>query len=162
MSRPHGRARVSSRNPEAFAVCDRCGVIYNHTDLHWQHDWAGISLINKRMLVCNRCTDEPQQQMRTIILPADPVPVQNPRSFNYLKANTDYRTTSGQDTVDFFTGIPIPGQTIRVTSDNDPRVTIQTGSAAGSLNNEPGTVQPGTNPADIGLPRDNTTIPKVE
>lgn len=162
MSSPHGRARVSSRNPEAFAVCDRCGMIYNHTDLHWQFDWAGTVLINKRVLVCNRCTDVPQQQLRTIILPADPVPVQNPRPFNYLQANTNYRSTSGQDTVDFWTGIPKPGTNIRVTDDENPRVMNQTGAAEGSLNNEPGTIQPGTDPADIGLPSDNNTIPKVE
>lgn len=160
--RAHGRARVSARNPEAFATCDRCGVIYNHVDLHWQYDFAGASMVNKRLLVCNRCMDRPQQQLRAMILPPDPLPIANPRVFNYAQADSNFRTTSGQDTVDFWTGIPKPGGNIRVLEDDNPRVIQQTGAPDGSLNNEPGTEHPGTDPADIGLPRDNDTIPKVK
>lgn len=76
-----GRARVSARRPQAQAVCDRCGMWYNHVDLVWQYDWAGSSLVNKRILVCKRtCLDKPQQQLRAIIIPADPVPIKNPRT----------------------------------------------------------------------------------
>lgn len=76
-----GRARTSATNPHAFAVCDRCGMWYNHNRLVWQHDWAGTSLINKRILVCTySCLDKPQQQLRAIIIPADPLPVYNPRT----------------------------------------------------------------------------------
>ena len=75
-----GRARVSSTRPQAQAVCDRDGLWYNRVDLRWQYDWAGTSLINKRILVCKRCLDRPQQQLRAIIIPADPVPIQNPRT----------------------------------------------------------------------------------
>lgn len=76
-----GRARVSSTRPQAQAVCDRCGLWYSHVDLRWQYDWAGTSLINKRILVCARtCLDKPQQQLRAIIIPADPVPINNPRT----------------------------------------------------------------------------------
>ena len=74
-----GRARTSSTRPQAFAVCDRCGIWYNHVDLKWQYDWRGTSLQNLRFLVCRRCLDKPQQQLRAIILPADPVPINNPR-----------------------------------------------------------------------------------
>ena len=63
-----GRARTSASNPQAFAVCDRCGIWYNHVDLQWQYDWAGSSLINKRLLVCGRCLDVPQQQLRAIVV----------------------------------------------------------------------------------------------
>jgi hypothetical protein len=42
-------------------------------------DWAGVQLINKRILVCPKCLDKPQQQLRAIVLPADPVPIRNPR-----------------------------------------------------------------------------------
>ena len=75
-----GRAKTSSRRPQGFAVCDRCGRWWNHYNLRWQYDWAGTSLINKRILVCGPCTDRPQQQLRAIVLPADPVPIQNPRT----------------------------------------------------------------------------------
>lgn len=139
-----GRARISSRNPQAFAVCDRCGIWYNHVDLKWQFDWAGASLINKRMLVCTPCYDQPQQQLRAIVLPADPVPILNPRTEPYLYDETDYRQTSGQNTVDPWTNIPVPGGDTRVTSfdgqaTNDKRVTQQTGEPPYGLNQLPGT-----------------------
>lgn len=113
--RPHGRARVSSRNPQAFAICDRCGFLHNHNRLQWQFDWAGASLINKRILVCDTCLDTPQQQLRAIILPADPVPILNPRVQNYVDASTDYRTTQG-NSVDSQTGIPVIGGDTRQTN----------------------------------------------
>lgn len=113
--RPHGRARVSSRNPNAFGICDRCGFLYNHNRLQWQFDWAGASLINKRILVCNTCNDVPQQQLRAIVVPADPVPIQNPRVQDYYNAETDIRTTQG-NTIDPRTGLPIIGGDTRITN----------------------------------------------
>ncbi len=74
-----GRAKTSSTNPRAHAICDRCGFRYNHDDLTWQMDWAGTSQVNKRLLVCKSCLDKPQQQLRAIRIPADPVPISNPR-----------------------------------------------------------------------------------
>lgn len=139
-----GRARVSARNPQAFGVCDRCGLWYNHVDLKWQHDWAGASLINKRMLVCETCYDEPQQQLRAIALPADPVPIVNPRTEPFLYDETNTRQTSGQNSVDYWTNIPVPGGNTRVTTANgqattDVRVTQTTGEPPNGLNELPGT-----------------------
>ena len=74
-----GRARTSARRPQAFAVCGRCALWYNHYKLRWQHQWAGTSLVNQRLLVCNSCYDTPNQQLRAIVLPADPTPIRNPR-----------------------------------------------------------------------------------
>lgn len=74
-----GRARASSRNPRAFAICDRCGLGYNHDALSFQFQWAGTSLVNRQLLVCGRCMDTPNEQLRAIVLPADPVPIRNPR-----------------------------------------------------------------------------------
>jgi hypothetical protein len=160
--RPHGRARVSARNPRAFAICDRCGFLMNHDRLQWQYDWAGASLINKRILVCNSCLDVPQQQLRAIVVPADPVPIQNPRIQDYVTASTDYRITQG-NTVNAQTGIPVPGGDTRITQNNDNRVTQQTGEPPGGLNQLPGTdwnapavIYNGT---EIGLPYNNTTVP---
>lgn len=139
-----GRARVSSRNPQAFGVCDRCAMWYNHADLRWQYDWAGASLINKRLLVCDTCYDEPQEQLRSIALPADPVPIVNPRTEPYLYDNTSYRQVSGFNTVNQQTGIPVPGGAQRVTTSggqptSNNRVVQQTGAPNGSLNELPGT-----------------------
>jgi hypothetical protein len=139
-----GRARTSSTNPQAHAICDRCAFRYNHVDLKWQYDWAGASLINKRILVCSTCYDEPQQQLRAIIIPADPVPIINPRVEPYAWDEIDRRQVSGNNTVNTQTGIPVQRGDTRVTTiDTDvpdqTRVTQQTGEAPYGTNQLPGT-----------------------
>lgn len=139
-----GRARTSSTNPQAHAICDRCAFRYNHVDLRWQYDWAGAGLINKRILVCNTCYDEPQEQLRAIVVPADPVPILNARVEPYNWDSIDRRQVSGYNTVSPTTGIPIVQGDTRVTSLNDSptvdiRVTQQTGEPPGGLNQLPGT-----------------------
>ena len=139
-----GRARTSSRNPQAFAICDRCAIWYNHVDLKWQFDWAGASLINKRILVCDTCYDVPQNQLRAIIIPADPVPIINPRVEPYAWDEIDRRQVSGNNTVNPQTGIPVQQGDTRVTTiDGDipdrTRVTQQTGEAPYGTNQKPGT-----------------------
>ena len=158
-----GRARASSRNPIAQAVCDRCGIWTQHPKLSWQLDWRGASLMNIRLLVCDRCLDVPQQQLRAIVLPADPDPIKNPRTQDFVAAETDYRVTSGQNTIDPVTGLPIPGGDTIVTQNNDTRVIQQTGEPPGGRNQLPGTdwnvpavIYDGT---EIGLPYNNDTVP---
>lgn len=159
--RPHGRASVSSRNPRAFAICDRCGFLYNHDRLQWQYQWAGASIYNTRKLVCPTCLDVPQEQLRAIVVPADPVPIQNPRVQDYVTAGANFRTTSGQNTVDPTTGLPIPGAVVRVTQNNDQRVPQQTGEPPGGLNTQPGTDPNAPGNSNPGLPPENTTVPKT-
>ena len=122
--RATGRASVSSRNPKAFAICDRCGFLYNHSKLQWQFDYAGAGLINKRILVCSPCLDTPQNQLRAIVLPADPVPILNPRVENYAAAETDFVATNAPTVTDFWTGIPVPSTTDVVT-ENGISITMQ-------------------------------------
>jgi hypothetical protein len=86
--RPHGHAKISSRAPQALAICDRCGFMYNKGDLQWQWDWQqGPRLFNLRIQVCRTCLDVPQESGRTIRLPMDPVPVADPRPENYVNAD---------------------------------------------------------------------------
>ena len=139
-----GRAKTDPKNPRAFGVCDRCSMWYNHANLSWQYDWAGASLINKKMLVCQTCYDEPQQQLRAIVVPADPMPVMNPRVEPYAWDETDRRQVSGADIVSPTTGIPVPRGDTRVTTagsaaTSNNRVTQQTGEAPGGKNQLPGT-----------------------
>lgn len=94
--RPHGRASVSSTNPRAFGICDRCGFLYNHHELQWQYDYRGAALINVRILVCETCLDVPQNQLRNIVLPADPMPIMNARVQDYATAENNARVTSNQ------------------------------------------------------------------
>jgi len=155
-----GRARTSAKNPQAHAICDRCGGRVNHVNLEWQFDWAGASLINKRILVCDPCLDTPQQQLRTIVLPADPPVIMNARPEYFIQAETNYRQTLN-NTVNLKTGIPVPGGDTRITEADDPRVTQQTGAANGSLNEQPGTDPNAPGDNDPGLPYNNTTVPET-
>lgn len=156
-----GRARTSARSPQAHAICDRCGFSYNHVNLKWQFDWSGASLVNRRMLVCNSCYDEPQQQLRAIVIPADPVPIQNPRIEYFVNAETNNRTTSGQNSVDPTTGLPVIGGNNRITQSNGNRVTQQTGEAPGGTNTQPGTDPNALGNSNPGLPYDNTSVPET-
>lgn len=85
--RPHGKyAQGDAANPAAFGQCDRCGFWYNLHDLAFQKQWAGTRLYSTGALVCttgNRCYDRPQEQLRTILLPPDPLPVLNARVPNF-------------------------------------------------------------------------------
>ena len=112
-----GRARTSSSNPQAHAICDRCGFRYNRVDLNWQYDWRGAALQNVRILVCNTCMDTPQEQLRAIVVPADPVPIDQPRTQDFAQAETNYNTVSAPTVYDPVTGIPIPSTTTFVTED---------------------------------------------
>jgi len=156
-----GRARTSATNPQAHAICDRCGFRYNHVNLKWQYDWAGASLINKRMLVCNTCYDVPQEQLRAIVVPADPMPIINPRVQDFVTAEQNTRVTSGQNSVDPVTGIPIINGDTRITQADEVRVTQQTGEPPGGLNTRPGTDPNAPGDNDPGLPYDNTTVPET-
>lgn len=87
-----GRARVSSTNPQALGVCQRCGIWANRVDLLAQWQWQGASLQNQYIYVCSRCMDTPQQQLRSIALPADPVPVMYPLVEPFLYDATEDQT----------------------------------------------------------------------
>lgn len=76
--RPHGRASISQDKPRALAICQRCGFMYNRDNLQWQYQYGGMGLINLRILVCESCRDTPQIQLRTVLLPPDPVPISFP------------------------------------------------------------------------------------
>jgi len=94
--------------------------------------------------VCEPCYDEPQNQLRAIVLPADPMPIVNPRVEPYAWDEIDRRQVSGYNAVSPTTGIPIPQGDTRVTTannaaTNDTRVTQQTGEAPGGTNQLPGT-----------------------
>lgn len=104
----HGRAKVNPSHPVSFAVCDRCSIWYNITDLHWQFQFAGPNLQNLRLLVCDRCLDIPQPQLKPRILPPDPMPTLNARPENFLIDDFDYRVTEDGS--------------IRVTEDGTARV----------------------------------------
>jgi len=78
--RPHGEARDLN---SAWGVCDRCNFVYSLKDLIWQYDWRGNQVQNIKLRVCTRtCADKPYEGWRPLKLPADPVPVRDPRPIN--------------------------------------------------------------------------------
>jgi len=111
-----GRARTSAKNPQAFAVCDRCGIWHNRVDLINQQEWRGAQLQPLFIFVCRQCLDIPQEQLRAITLPADPVPIFLPRVEDFDGDESNNRALAGS-TTDPTTGLPIPNPTLRVTED---------------------------------------------
>ena len=159
-----GRARTSPSNPQAHAICMRCGARYNRVNLRLQYDWRGSTLANLNILVCNTCYDTPQENIRAITLPADPTPIQFPSVQDFVAASSMDRVTSGQNTVNAKTGLPVPGGNTRITQADKTRVVQQTGEPPFGLNEQPGTsitVPNSIGGNDPGLPYDNTVVPET-
>lgn len=81
--RQHPKNASSDVHQGPWATCDGCGMITNLPRLSYNYEWAGFSIVNKRTLVCYKCVDVPNEQLRTLILPADPDPVINARPEQY-------------------------------------------------------------------------------
>ncbi len=96
----------------------------------FQHDWRGTTLQNLYILVCEPCYDVPQEQLRAIVLPADPVPVYFPSVEQFEQDETDYRSLADVAT-DPETGIPVPSTTLRITEDCLNRTTQSIGAPEG-------------------------------
>lgn len=112
--RPHGRANVDRHDPRAWAICDMCGFLYNRVALRWQYEWAGNRLVNQNMLVCEPCYDKPQEQLRVIVLPADPEPIGNPRPEEYSINNNPV------DTIGLNIGTMIQNAGVKAAFDSNP------------------------------------------
>ena len=88
-----GRARTDPQNPNAFGVCDRCGIWHNLKDLVWQYEWRGNELVDIHIRVCTvTCLDVPFELNRPLYLPPDPPPVDQPRpeAFAIDEASEDW------------------------------------------------------------------------
>ena len=126
-----GRAKTSATNPQAHAICDRCGFRYNHAELKWQYDWRGAMIQNIKILVCDTCYDTPQEQLRSIVVPADPTPIINARTQDFETAETNYQTVSAPPVIDPETGIPIPPSVILQTQNGQNLTTQPYGQPVG-------------------------------
>jgi hypothetical protein len=118
---PSGRAKVSARSPRALGVCDSCGFTYNLVDLRPRQQWTGMKIQTFNQLVCRTCWDIPQPQLRTIIIPPDPIPVYNPRPERYTSevpsymaeesstfAGIDLTTEDGKNLIHEIQDVPSP------------------------------------------------------
>lgn len=77
---PKGHAKLDPQHPAAFANCEMCGFLYLNRELKWEVQWTGMEIRRTGHLVCERCWDAPNYSVRAKTLPADPVPILNPRS----------------------------------------------------------------------------------
>ena len=88
----------------------------------------------------------------------------NARPERYCEYESNTRTTQG-NSVDFWTGLPIPGGDTRITQDDNVRSTQITGEPPGGLDNTPGTsfLVPGNDllGPDQGLPCGFDQIPQT-
>jgi len=105
--RPHGRARVDPKRPEAWAVDDRSGFVTNLRNLRWQYAWRGPRLMRIPILVTQKNYDIPNEQRRPIVLPPDPIPVKNPRPENFILEDIGISATQAS-TPPFATPTPVP------------------------------------------------------
>lgn len=97
--RPHGKARVDPDHPTAWGICDRCSRLWNLCRLQWQYDYANLTVVNTRLLVCEDCLDAMNPQFRNVPLPADPVPVRNARPEPYMLDEVDYLSTQDEEPI---------------------------------------------------------------
>lgn len=98
MWRPHPkRADVNPDYPRAWGTDDHSGFINNLHKLSWEYQWAENALINLRFLSAEPYLDTPQEQLRAIIIPADPPPLFNARPEPYLIDETNWLVTQDAD-----------------------------------------------------------------
>lgn len=78
--RPLGKhVTIDPNNPQALGICDYTGFVHLRKDLVKQMQWAGDALVWTGLYVGKDYLDKPDPQLRTPILPVDPVPVKEPR-----------------------------------------------------------------------------------
>ncbi len=96
--RPHPRrARTNPSSPRAWATDMRSGFIGNAENLVYQYEYRGTQLINTQILVYRDQLDEPNPQLKTIILSPDPVSITNARPEPYaIEEQTMRITEDGQ------------------------------------------------------------------
>lgn len=113
-----GHAQVSQLWPRAFAVCDRCGMVYNHKELLYQGQWSGPKFQNLKVLVCESCLDKPQEQLRAFNIPPDPIPIDTPRPESYI---TEISTLpAGTVPTPFGEDLPAPTNSSELDALTDP------------------------------------------
>jgi hypothetical protein len=107
---PHDlHAPVNRSAPEPPGICDRCGRKWPLSKLVYQFDWRGNALANLRLRVCPDDLDKPFEFNRPLRIPPDPVPVQDPRPYQYavqmagngltLPTTVTFNQTTGPGTV---------------------------------------------------------------
>lgn len=120
-------AEVDSENPNAFAMCGRCGFLTNIDKMVWQYSYEGsMSPQNTQILTCGRsgCLDPLNAQDAPIILPPDPLPVFNARPYPYTLEESSWLLTEDGSILTTEAGVAI-GTAIPNPSDNAATAHLQ-------------------------------------
>lgn len=97
---PHGHARINPRHPRALGICQRCGFQYQRVELRNQTEYQGLDLQQTGTWVCPDCWDIPNENLKAIVLPPDPMPVYLPFPEPYSsEVETPASTTLSADAV---------------------------------------------------------------
>lgn len=100
---PHDiRTPTDVSAPEAVGFCDRCYRKWPLEKLVWQYDYSGMALVNRGIRVCPDDLDQPQPQLRPVIITGPEGVVKDPRPPYYAQ-----NFEGGPDGV---VGRPIPPQ----------------------------------------------------
>src|ERR1700761_7187394 len=126
-----GHAQTSASKPRAHAICQRCGRRWNWNVLRFQYQWCGAALQNIFLRVCPDCYDTPSEQLRSIILPPDPLPTVFATPEFFLQDETSYRDAAVAPTIDPVTGLPIPADNHFVTDTGAYMTLIPVGAPTG-------------------------------
>lgn len=87
-------AEVDIDAPVMWAVCARCGMLWNINKLQWQFAYQGSSMPqNTRQLVCPKHLDPLNPQDTPLILSPDPEPVFNARPYPYEISESSWLLT---------------------------------------------------------------------
>lgn len=93
-NRPKGKNfYIDESNPLARGICDKTGFVFRHVDLVKQMEWRGNSLVWTGFLVGKPYEDVPNEQLRTILFPPDPVPVDMARPYRPTPIFWENQTT---------------------------------------------------------------------
>lgn len=71
--------KIDKNNPTPIGVCDDSDFVFNKEDLVPQMEWRGDRLVPTGFLRGKPFLDEPQPQLKTPEIKADPYPVKDPR-----------------------------------------------------------------------------------
>jgi hypothetical protein len=70
---------VNPDNPDAVAICQRSGFIFNHKDLVKQMRWSGNTQVWDEIMVGRPFLDALNEQNRPPMIKPDPIPIKDAR-----------------------------------------------------------------------------------
>jgi len=71
--------KIDPHHPQALGVCDESDFVFNRKDLVKQMEWRGNRLVWTGFYKGKPFVDQPQEQLRSPAVKADPYPVKEPR-----------------------------------------------------------------------------------